>query len=769
MTKAKLLALTALTPIAFAAFSTSAAFAADDTAIATAAPEAPATVEAVVINPGVTFRDRTDSAAPVLVYDQEYFQRFEPVSAGDAMKRVPSVTFLSDVLESDGARLRGLDPAYTQILINGEQVPGANADRSFFVDRIPAELMERIEIVRSPSANRSGDAVAGALNIVLRDAYSIDGGYVRAGAAYYDDDKFAGSFGLVWSGQLGPGRLLVGLGAQERRSPKEKLSKRYNAPGGTLVNIEDQTDVRDGTDYSFNASYEVDVAGGELELGAFFVRTDRLQDEDSIEYLSGIRNNTNLSTVNDNDLDILTDNYSLRGKYEREMFGGKSKFKLGYAAIIDDQFEFEDEWEYRRDLVPFPEDDRFTRDTTKTDLEDKEWTAEVSHKRDVGPVEMEFGAYYKDKNRDLRVLDYRARTTIPNAPNPRPTLPGPLALRSDGNVDIEETRFDSFLMFSGKTDFMHWEAGLRYETTKITITDDSFVVGADPIPAADRVNENDEGILLPSVNFRFNVGENGRVNLSAARTVRRPNFDQIQPLVLEEELGDDDLQGNPDLKQETAWGFDVGYEHRLGRQGVVGVNFFYRDVTDLIEATNTRAQGSGGAGTFVYTYDNVGDGKVWGIEFDLSTPLTFMGLENTGVFFNYSWLDSEITDFVGERKFNGQSNYVYNVGVIQDLPSWNAAFGITYRKQGDAHDRVELEEVKTSYGGDLEIFVEKRFGKNFVLRLTGQNLLDSSKDEVFDKFGNIADQLARDYDDGEYELETERAGPVFQIVARYAF
>ncbi|MEI8617081.1 hypothetical protein P4S63_05590 [Pseudoalteromonas sp. B193] len=40
-------------------------------------------------------------------YSQEYFQRFEPLTAGDALKRVPSVTFLSDVLESDGARMRG--------------------------------------------------------------------------------------------------------------------------------------------------------------------------------------------------------------------------------------------------------------------------------------------------------------------------------------------------------------------------------------------------------------------------------------------------------------------------------------------------------------------------------------------------------------------------------------------------------------------------------------------------------------------------------------
>ena len=56
---------------------------------------------------------------------------------------------------------------------------------------------------------------------------------------------------------------------------------------------------------------------------------------------------------------------------------------------------------------------------------------------------------------------------------------------------------------------------------------------------------------------------------------------------------------------------------------------------------------------------------------------------------------------------------------------------------------------------------------NVVVRLTGSNLLNASKDEVFDKFGSIQDQIDRSYD--EYELETEKAGPVYQLVARMAF
>ena len=49
----------------------------------------------------------------------------------------------------------------------------------------------------------------------------------------------------------------------------------------------------------------------------------------------------------------------------------------------------------------------------------------------------------------------------------------------------------------------------------------------------------------------------------------------------------------------------------VGRTGVVGINAFYRDVSNLIELTNTGEEGSEGEGTFVYQPQNVGDGKVW--------------------------------------------------------------------------------------------------------------------------------------------------------------
>lgn len=751
MQKSMLFALTALAPLVLA----TGASAAEDAPIATA--DAPVTASEVVVQAKIAYRNRSEQTAPTLEYGLDYFQRFEPLTAGDALKRVPSVTFLSDVLESDGARLRGLDPGYTQVLINGEKVPGAGADRSFFVDRIPAELIERIEVVRSASANRSGDAMAGALNIVLRDAYALDGGFIRAGGIMLNDGRIRETLGAVWGGQVGPGRLLVGANLQGRRNPKEKTSWRYAEPGASLDNIETQTDVRNGTDYTFNASYQVPVAGGELSLDGVYVRTDRIQDEDSIEYRGGRRQTADLLTINDNNVDIQTDNWSLNGKFKREMLGGETTVKLGYASFKDDQYEFENEIEYLRDSTPFPDGDRFTGDKSKTKLEDTEFNAKFGHKRDIGGADLEFGVQYQKKQRDSLITEiprnrYSLPSTTPPADKAYAAVPG-------GDSDIEETRVDPYVMVSGKAGDVKWEAGLRYETTNVDITDRT-------VAAALQNSSTDYNILLPSAHLRWNLSAADRISASVARTVRRPGFDQISPATLEEEYGDNDYIGNPNLKPETAWGLDVGYERRLGQRGVAGVNAFYRDVTDLIELSSIGT-GSAGAPALLLQTQNVGDGKVWGLEFDLSTPLTVVGLDNTGVFFNYSWLDSDIEDTFGSRKFNSQSDYVLNVGFIQDLPEVGGAFGATYRKQGEAYERIIGEEVTTTYGADLEIFVEKRLGDKFTVRLVGSNLLNAKKKETFNKFASTADQKSRSFD--EYELESEEAGPVFQLIARMAF
>lgn len=747
----------------------------------TEAAAAPAATELdrVLVTGTISYRDRAEDTAPVLVYDLDYFQRFEPRTVGDMLKRVPSIAFVSDILEYDGARLRGLDPGYTQILINGKKVPGGGDDRSFFVDRIPAEVVERIEIVRSASANRSGDAIAGAINIVLRDAYEFDGGYVRAGVSHFDDGENKPTAAVVASGEFAGGRLLAGVSHQGRYNPKQKLSLRYDEANGEFDNREDQTDVRDGTDDSLNFSYVREFGAGKFSLAGLYVRTDRTETEHSLEYndrYSSSRNN--LLSINDQVADIRQDNAALKGDYLIDHGNGaRTELEFNLARMKDRTRNVEEEIGYDDDDTP-PGFDEYEGTLILSDLRDDEAGASLSHARALGSGQLEFGIDYLAKDRDFGLRTSEVDTDEEGEPLP------PYVEFDAEHSTIEERRLDPYLMFSGKGERLSWETGLRLETTRsrVAIEGERW--------------SRDQSIPLPSAHLRWDLDTENRVNFSVARSVRRPNFNFLLPLLREGEYGDNDFLGNPRLMQEKAWGVDLGLEHRLGKRGVVGVNLFYRDVSDLIEIVNTGEpsetalddfedemaefleQHPGAtaatpgypvldADSFLYSAANVGDGRVYGVEFDLSTPLTALGLPDTGVFLNYSWLDSAVKDALGTRRFNDQARTVLNVGFIQDVPSLDANFGVSYRRQGRAYSRLLAEEVETRYGADLEAFVEKRFGTQWSLRLTGTNLLDSSKDETFHKFNTLDEQAARDYD--EFERETESAGPVYQLVVRYAW
>jgi outer membrane receptor protein involved in Fe transport len=732
----------------------------------------PKQLDAIVVQGEITYRNRTADTEPVLSYDLEYFQRFEPNTVGDMIKRVPGAAFVgSDIMEYDGVQLRGLGGGYTQVLINGKKVPGAGDDRSFWVDRIPADMVDRIEVLRSNSANRSGDAIAGAINIVLRDAYEFDGGYMRLGVNRWHDGETNPTLGAVYSGEALGGRLLGGINVQDRYRGKSKRSDRFSDPSmEELVSWEDQQEIKDGRDYSGNLSYTADVGEtGRISIDGFYVKTDRDVTEVSYEeeYDDGdviAVDVPGLGTVDQT-------NWGIGAEYRFDMAGGTTELDLDYARFQDKSVETEEEHAFVNGVWDESKAERLDIDANDTELSFK-----LAHKRWVGFADLEVGVDYRSKEREIdhAYYEFEAENEGDSVVYQPDTVVGSL---------IEETRIDPYVMLSGNSGTLAWEAGLRYETTDSDVesSQDGDVV---------RVAK-DYGELLPSLHLKWDLTDADRISLSLARSLKRANFNEMIPAVLDGEYGDNDYVGNPNLDPETANGLDLGYERRLGSRGVVGINLFYRDISNLIELVNTgepseemrdawdemvedgdyatvdEAMAAEPAESWLFSSANVGDGKVYGVEFDLSTPLTAINMENTGVFLNYAYVKSDVDDFMGTRRFNDQARSTFNVGFIQDLPTVGASFGLTYRKQGDAYTRIVGEEVTIEYGADLEAFVEKRFGQNIAVRLTASNLLDSSKDEFFHKFDTIGDQRSRDYD--EYELETEDAGPSYQMVMRWGF
>ncbi|MEH0164780.1 TonB-dependent receptor plug domain-containing protein [Paucibacter sp. JuS9] len=108
---------------------------------------------------------RRASTAAKIVIGREELLRYGDSSVSELMKRLPGVTTGGVAGRGGDIRMRGMAGGYTQILVNGERMPPGMS-----LDRLPPEQVERIEVMRAPTAEYGAQAIAGTINVVLRQA-----------------------------------------------------------------------------------------------------------------------------------------------------------------------------------------------------------------------------------------------------------------------------------------------------------------------------------------------------------------------------------------------------------------------------------------------------------------------------------------------------------------------------------------------------------------------------------------------------------------------
>src|SRR5579859_4364506 len=180
---------------------------------AAAAPVAAADTEDTIIVTGT--RDvgvkAQDSPTPIAVIGADLLESTGANNAFDALKDVlPSFSAAAQSFDSSefirAARLRGLNPGEVLVLINGKRrhnTATVNADQSPDVtsnptdlDMIPVSSIDHVEVLLAGAAAQYGsDAVAGVINIILKNSSSGTTAYAGAGITTRGDGgQGAGGF-----------------------------------------------------------------------------------------------------------------------------------------------------------------------------------------------------------------------------------------------------------------------------------------------------------------------------------------------------------------------------------------------------------------------------------------------------------------------------------------------------------------------------------------------------------------------------------------------
>ena len=109
---------------------------------------------------------RRQSATAKIVIGREEIDKFGDATLGEVLRRLPGVTTPGVPGRGGPPRLRGLGGGYTQLLIDGQRVPPG-----FSLESLTPEQVERIEILRAPTAETGARAIAGTINVVTREGY----------------------------------------------------------------------------------------------------------------------------------------------------------------------------------------------------------------------------------------------------------------------------------------------------------------------------------------------------------------------------------------------------------------------------------------------------------------------------------------------------------------------------------------------------------------------------------------------------------------------
>ncbi|MDQ2711553.1 MAG: TonB-dependent receptor [Acidobacteriota bacterium] len=116
--------------------------------------------------------NRERSAENILqVLPAEVITSLPNANVADAIGRLPSVTLERDEGEGKYVQIRGTEPRYSNVTIDGVNVPSPESGpRQIKLDVIPSDLVESVEISKTLLANQDGDAIGGSVNLRTRTA-----------------------------------------------------------------------------------------------------------------------------------------------------------------------------------------------------------------------------------------------------------------------------------------------------------------------------------------------------------------------------------------------------------------------------------------------------------------------------------------------------------------------------------------------------------------------------------------------------------------------
>ncbi len=532
-------------------------------------------------------------------------------TVSDVLDNVPSVS-----VDVDGSvELRG--NANVRILINGKPSGLVGLSSTDALRQLPAESIERVEVITSPSARYDSEGSGGILNIILRRS-KLQGlnGAINTNLGYNPSAGISGNLNY----RTGNVNIFNNSGYSYRESPgswntnTQYFNRTLNSNGSILSDNPDtflkEQKRFDRLRKGFNTNFGIEwYINDTASLTSSFLYRNSTNRDNTSNTLSQLDENgalINSSTrfdpeIEDDKVIQYSTNYT------------KDFNTSGHKLSFDFQYEDNNENEDSPVLVnnKLTEQVNTFSDATRILLQG-DYVLPIGEKHQF---EAGFRTNFNETETDYQVRFLNALGTNFDLDNNLSNV-----------LNFREYLYAAYTQFGSKYGKFSYLLGLRVENTQITINQKT---------SGDFKKKNYTG-LFPTANFSYEFNEDANITLGYARRLRRPRSFFINPFPSRSSVTSV-FQGNPDLNPSYSGQFDIGYLQKLGKFTLNG-STYYSHATDVFN--------------FV-SFDNGNKALVNGVELPViqRTPINLAKEDRIGAEFTLTYSPSR------KWRVNGNFNY----------------------------------------------------------------------------------------------------------------
>ena len=684
--------------------------------------------EVVVVGEKTTVEVRLDKK----IYNVGQDLTNSGATISDALDNIPSVT-----VDIDGAiALRGNNNV--RILINGRPSALAGFGSTDALQQLPADAIERVEVITSPSARYDAEGTAGILNIILKKEKTRGfNGVINAGLGYPDLASFTSN--LNWRKKKF--NLFNTVGYSYRTPPGNGFFDNTYV-GGAFDRITEDRDIqRENSGFNLNLGMEYFLTESSSVTASAF---GRLNDGEDIT-----SNNTNrfISTA--------LDSRTLRTENEQED-EASYQFSLNYNNDLNEEGEkltADLQYSYDEEIAPttiteanlFPNNNLIAAEDIREVQLQNEYLAQIDYVKPIGNAQFEAGyrGNWEQTDTDFRLseLDLESGNFIQN---------DGLTYRFVFDQIIQAV----YTQYGNKKGKFSYLLGLRMENTQLK----GEVTGVDEEALRDILgdevdldfNKNFLG-LFPTVNLTLELTETENITFGYNRRINRPRSWFINPFPSRSSRTNI-FQGNPDLDPAFANAFDVGYLKSWDKLTLTSSVYFQRETNSFERIQEQTGQVTSDGIVILRTIPiNLSTNERIGAELGViynpekwlrvSGSFNFFQFNTEGTFnevdfgaTNTSWfsrLSAKVTlpggiDWQTNARYRGPTNNaqtrnqgIFSMGLAfsKDLFKEKATISVNARDLLNSRKRMSLTETPFFTSDNEFQWRERQFRMSFVYRI----------------------------------------------------